>query len=49
MAFTFKAYWPKRSRGGGNVNATTPVRDTDLGGGPTFHDSRVEVEAAAAR
>ena len=47
MAFTFKSYWPGLSPGGNNVNATTPVRDTDLGGGPTFHDNRVEVEAAA--
>ena len=35
--------------GGNNVNATTPERDTDLGGGPTFHDNRVEVEAAGSR
>ena len=32
------------SPGGANVNATTPERDADLGGGPTFHDNRVEVE-----
>ena len=44
VAFTFKSYWPGLSPGGNNVNATTPVRDTDLGGGPTFHDNRVEVE-----
>ena len=47
VAFTFKSYWPGLSPGGNNVNATTPVRDTDLGGGPTFHDNRVEVEPAA--
>lgn len=47
VAYTFKAYWPKRSPGGRNVNATTPVRDTDLGGGPTFHDNRVEVTRVA--
>ena len=46
VAFTFKSYWPGLSPGGKNVNATTPARDTDLGGGPTFHDNRVEVEAA---
>ena len=40
-----KTQWPKLSPGGMNVNATTPVRDTDLGGGPTFHDNRVEAEA----
>jgi len=47
VAFTFKSYWPGLSPGGSNVNSTTPVRDTDLGGGPTFHDNRVEVEVAA--
>ena len=26
----------------------TAVRDTDLGGGPTFHDTRVEVEGVPA-
>jgi anaerobic selenocysteine-containing dehydrogenase len=45
VAFTYKTQWPKLSPGGANVNATTPERDTDLGGGPTFHDNRVEVEA----
>jgi anaerobic selenocysteine-containing dehydrogenase len=44
VAFTFKAQWPKLSPDGRNVNATTPERDTDLGGGPTFHDNRVQVE-----
>jgi anaerobic selenocysteine-containing dehydrogenase len=46
VAFTYKHYWPKRSRAGTTVNATTPERDTDSGGGPTFHDNRVEVEPA---
>jgi anaerobic selenocysteine-containing dehydrogenase len=45
LAFTYKAYWARLSPGGSNVNAVTAVRDTDLGGGPTFHDCRVEVEA----
>jgi anaerobic selenocysteine-containing dehydrogenase len=48
VAFTYKTQWPKLSPGGWNVNATTPERDTDLGGGPTFHDNRVEVEAVRA-
>jgi anaerobic selenocysteine-containing dehydrogenase len=48
LAFTYKAYWARLSPGGGNVNAVTAVRDTDLGGGPTFHDTRVEVEAVPA-
>jgi anaerobic selenocysteine-containing dehydrogenase len=44
LAFTYKAYWARLSPGGSNVNAVTAVRDTDMGGGPTFHDCRVEVE-----
>lgn len=48
LAFTYKAYWPRRSPGRTNVNAVTAVRDTDLGGGPTFHDTRVEVEGVPA-
>ncbi|TDC78883.1 molybdopterin oxidoreductase family protein [Micromonospora sp. KC606] len=48
LAFTYKAYWARLSPGGNTVNAVTAVRDTDLGGGPTFHDTRVEVEAASA-
>jgi anaerobic selenocysteine-containing dehydrogenase len=47
VAFSLKTQWPKLATGGVNVNATTPIRDTDLGGGPTFHDNRVEVEAVA--
>jgi anaerobic selenocysteine-containing dehydrogenase len=42
VAFTFKAYWP-RLTGGASVNATTAVRDSDIGGSPCFHDNRVEV------
>jgi anaerobic selenocysteine-containing dehydrogenase len=49
VAFTFKSYWPKLVPGGANANATTPERDADLGGAPTFHDNRVEVEPLAAR
>jgi anaerobic selenocysteine-containing dehydrogenase len=49
VAFTFKAQWPKLSPDGRNVNATTPERDTDLGGGPTFHDNRVQVELVRSR
>jgi anaerobic selenocysteine-containing dehydrogenase len=44
VAFTFKSYWPSLSPGGTNANSTTPERDADLGGAPTFHDNRVEVE-----
>jgi anaerobic selenocysteine-containing dehydrogenase len=43
VAFTYKAYWARSSPDRANVNAVTAVRDTDLGGGPTFHDTRVDV------
>ena len=36
--------WNKRSPGGGNVNALTSTRLTDLGGGATFYNTLVEVE-----
>ena len=42
VAWSYKAYWAKDGDGN-NVNATTPVRDADMGGAPTFHDNRVEV------
>ncbi|MGH3735610.1 MAG: molybdopterin-containing oxidoreductase family protein [Micromonosporaceae bacterium] len=48
VAFTYKAYWARLSPGGATVNAVTAVRDTDLGGGPTFHDTRVAVELVPA-
>ena len=48
VAFTYKAYWPRLSPGRTNVNAVTAVRDTDLGGGPTFHDTRVALEPVPA-
>jgi anaerobic selenocysteine-containing dehydrogenase len=52
VAWSYKAYWAKDG-GGSNVNATTAVRDADMGGSPTFHDNRVEVQlverVAAAR
>ena len=37
VAWSYKVHW------GGNVNATTAVRDADMGGSPTFHDNRVDV------
>ncbi len=46
VAWSYKAYWAKDG-GGSNVNATTPVRDADMGGSPTFHDNRVEVTLVA--
>ena len=44
VAFMHKSHWPKLVEGGANANATTPERDADMAGAPTFHDNRVEVE-----
>jgi anaerobic selenocysteine-containing dehydrogenase len=44
VAFMHKSHWPKLVEGGANANATTPERDADMGGAPTFHDNRVEIE-----
>ncbi|MGE0823955.1 MAG: molybdopterin-dependent oxidoreductase [Candidatus Binatia bacterium] len=41
---TFWGWWDKLSRGRGNVNNVTSAKLTDLGGGATFYDCRVEVE-----
>jgi anaerobic selenocysteine-containing dehydrogenase len=38
--------WNKLSRGGGNVNLLTSQRLTDIGGGPTFYSTLVEVRRA---
>jgi anaerobic selenocysteine-containing dehydrogenase len=40
------APWNKRSRDHRNVNALTSERLTDMGGGPTFYSTLVEVERA---
>ncbi len=37
-------WWPKHSRGWGNVNQTTPDRIADMGGGAVFFSNRVDVE-----
>ncbi len=47
VAWAHKAHAP-RLHGGTNVNATTAVRDADMGGSPTFHDNRVEVARVEA-
>ncbi|MBE1535983.1 molybdopterin-containing oxidoreductase family protein [Actinomadura algeriensis] len=44
VAATTKGHWAKFS-GGSNANAVVDERATDLGGGPVFHDTRVEVAA----
>ena len=41
---TFWGGWDKLSGGKGNVNNVTSAKLTDLGGGGTFYDCRVEVE-----
>ena len=41
---TTKGSWPGRMPGRSWVNATVPERDSDMGGGATFHDNRVQVE-----
>lgn len=52
VAFLFKSHWPKLVDGFANANATTPERDADMMGAPTFHDNRVAItlvrSAAAA-
>jgi anaerobic selenocysteine-containing dehydrogenase len=49
VAFLYKSHWPKLLKGGANANATTPERDADMGGAPTFHDNRVEVSGVRSR
>jgi anaerobic selenocysteine-containing dehydrogenase len=41
---TFWGWWDKLADGKGNVNNVTSAALTDLGGGGTFYDCRVEVE-----
>jgi anaerobic selenocysteine-containing dehydrogenase len=41
-------WWKKYSRDGGNANNVTSQRTTDLGGGATFYDCRVQVERVDA-
>ncbi len=48
VAATTKGHWAKLT-GGASVNAVTREDVTDLGGGPVFHDTRIEVAACARR
>jgi anaerobic selenocysteine-containing dehydrogenase len=41
-------WWKKYSADGGNANNVTAQRTTDLGGGATFYDCRVQVERLGA-
>jgi anaerobic selenocysteine-containing dehydrogenase len=40
--------WNKLSAGGGNVNALTSETLTDIGGGPTFYSTLVEVRKVSS-
>jgi hypothetical protein len=46
---TFWGWWDKLSGGKGSVNNVTSARLTDLGGGGTFYDCRVEATTAESR
>jgi anaerobic selenocysteine-containing dehydrogenase len=46
VAVGLSIWWPKLSPGGRNANAVTSQELTDMGGGATFYDCLVEVEAA---
>jgi anaerobic selenocysteine-containing dehydrogenase len=48
VAFAPAGWWAKLSPGGRGANAVTSMRTTDVGGGPTFCDVLVQVEASAA-
>jgi anaerobic selenocysteine-containing dehydrogenase len=41
-------WWKKYARDGGNANNVTSQRTTDLGGGATFYDCRVQIERVDA-
>jgi anaerobic selenocysteine-containing dehydrogenase len=42
VAMAPKQYWRRLTPGAATPNATTPERDADMAGAPTFHDNRVE-------
>ncbi|HEX2312211.1 MAG TPA: molybdopterin oxidoreductase family protein [Thermomonospora sp.] len=42
VAATTKGHWPKLS-GGANANALVDERDSDMGGGAVYHDTRVRI------
>ena len=51
VAMAPKQYWRRLTPGTATPNATTPERDADMAGAPTFHDNRVGivVDAPAAK
>jgi anaerobic selenocysteine-containing dehydrogenase len=40
-------WWKKHAPDGGNANNLTSQRTSDIGGGATFYDCRVQVERAS--
>jgi len=40
-------WWASKFRGGNGINALTPSRPADMGGGATFYTNLVQVEPAA--
>jgi anaerobic selenocysteine-containing dehydrogenase len=48
VAMAPKQYWRRLTPGAATPNATTPDRDADMAGAPTFHDNRVNVVVCAA-
>ncbi|ACY98035.1 MULTISPECIES: molybdopterin-containing oxidoreductase family protein [Thermomonospora] len=44
VAATTKGHWPKLA-GGANPNVLVDERDSDMGGGAVYHDTRVEITA----
>lgn len=42
-----KGRWPHDSKENATVNATVDERDSDMGGGATYHDNRVRVDKTA--
>ena len=47
IAVSYGVRWASRSERGRTVNDTTAQRLSDVGGGATFYDNAVEVEAVA--
>jgi anaerobic selenocysteine-containing dehydrogenase len=45
VAVSPKGYWPKLTLSGTNANATVDERDSDMGQGAVYHDTRVDVQA----
>jgi anaerobic selenocysteine-containing dehydrogenase len=46
VAMAPKQYWRRFTPGGATPNVTTPERDADMAGAPTFHDNRVDIVVA---